>query len=874
MHRYADTSLSPAEKDDRQIERLTDKDTPHSRKYKDKRAPRHDLRRRRMKDHSEKREDDKDLSRQTQSSLLLAIAARVAAEPRGDIFDAMGDTLRSAKPPEPEKKVLETEKKAPSEEGKVHEPKGDPALEAKSLVTKLYSEIGKHSRELATQFRKHILDVYGPVLHAKPGEPGKSKLDPNKVMLKSQQEIVDRMNKLFGIFEKTSKIPFGGSPADIAAKISSIWPNGKPDDVVTRAGVIAAVQNAIDKTKVPASLKAVMGKEPGNVRNNAKLVEEALKDAVKDNSKVGEEDVTALAVLTSAYRALLKNPVTIEADSFMKDVDELTEQIHGEINKLLVLPKFMRSWEKAIREFAKDGEKEEKISAYNWDKEVGESLKTFFHEGDGEEPPFDSDTFVDGLESVLGKKYTEAPEELKKMVEGYRSKAASYNAPNIKAMRQRNATYHGVVQQGDPTNGPYTGYRSLDRRYFGKEHYDSIIKTAKEILKEDWAKYDWEGGAKDANFRAALDLSIWTADSNLYQAKIDVETYNMLLARLMNLKDDVFSDTLITTDDSVKPRRASSMSNQSYQNMLRIASGLRKTNPRAAFELVKNLRSFRAQEEQENEGSSEGHQSQMEHNGQEQQQDQGGAPPAPPPPPAPPAAQGQQQQQQGQQEQQGQVTDKEMDNFVEGKVDIKDLKGRLQKVVDAKDMDAFVEGLSDMDEALKKTASRTAALHDLEPLEDMDEAQTKAFLDKMKAEAHKLLATNDIEQFMEGLDSIFSQSEEAAKTVHTSSVMIPMTTLVRLAHSNPEARPVLLGMIREAAKKAKKKKDKKDKKKGKKTPPKKEEKGKKPNPFADKGKGKKPPFGGKKAPPFGGKKAPPFGKKKSSVSFDQKDADW
>src|SRR5208283_4317266 len=134
-----------------------------------------------------------------------------------------------------------------------------------------------------------------------------------------------------------------------------------------------------------------------------------------------------------------------------------------------------------------------------------------------------------------------------------------------------------------------------------------------------------------------------------------------------------------------------------------------------------------------------------------------------------------------------------------------------------------------------------------------------------------------IEQFMEGLDGIFNQSEEAAKTVHTSSVIVSVATLIRLAHSNPGARPVLLGMIREAAKKTKKKKDKKDKKdkkKGKKAPPKKEEKGKKPNPFADKGKGKKAPFGGKKAPPFGGKKAPPFGKKKSSVSFDQKDADW
>jgi hypothetical protein len=183
---------------------------------------------------------------------------------------------------------------------------------------------------------------------------------------------------------------------------------------------------------------------------------------------------------------------------------------------------------------------------------------------------------------------------------------------------------------------------------------------------------------------------------------------------------------------------------------------------------------------------------------------------------------------------------------------------------------------------LKKTASgrtaedETAGIEDvkLEGLEDMDEEAVKAFLEKQKAEAQKLLGENDIEKFMEGLDKIFGEAESAAKSVKTGSVVVSMTTLVRLAHANPDARPVLLAMIREAAKKKKKKdkrkKDKADKKgKGK--------GGKKSNPFAkggEKGKGgKKPPFGGKKAPPFGGKKAPPFGKK-SSVNIDPSDYKW
>ena len=821
MLKIADTSLSPAEKDDRQIERLINKKSAPSRKPSSDGTKKHDNRRRVMKDHSEKRDDDKDLSRQTQSSLFV-IAARVAAD--GDIFDAFNDTLPSAQAPkksEPEKSAPEkTEPAAPkkklTEEEKVNSgAEVDTAQEGKDLIEKLHIEIAKSSDELGKQFKEFALQKYGPILDTKIGELGGA-LKQGKDLIKKQKITVEKLTKLLEIFHKLSKTPFSGDPGSIAAKIASIWPNGKPDDTVTRGGIITAVKNSMDKIKVPASLKAVMKKEPGSTKNNAKLIEEALREAIKDDKHPNDNEISTFAMLTAAYRVLLKNPDTIDVNTLISQVDEQTDRIHAEIDKLLVLPKFMKSWENAIKEFSNTDTEDKKISAYDYYGEVSKTLKTFFKKGE-DEPPFNPDSFVDGLESVLGKKYSEAPEELKKMVEGYRGKtksaATSYDATYIKAMHRRQATYHGVLQQGDPTHGPYTGYRSLDRRYFGKEHYDSIIKTAKAFLKEDWLKYEWDGGSKDASSRAALDLSIWTADSSMYQAKIDTETYNMLLARLMGLKDEVFSDTLITTDDSVQSRRASSMSNQHYQNILRIASGLRKTDPRAAFELVKNLRSFVAQEEPQDEEQA--------------------APPAPPaaqgqeqeeeqeqvvPPPAPPAAQGQQQmmgqqQQQGQQEQQG------------------------------------------------AGAVKTA------PIADWDDNQIHKFLESMKTQAGKFLSEHDIAEFMDGVEEKFDEmsesGEEEGKGKEKEKVAFSVASLVRIAFANPGARPALLGMIREAAKKKEKKKEKKKSKKA----PKKESK----NPFADK---KAPPGKGGKKAPFGGKKAPPFGKKKSSVSIDLSDTDW
>ena len=848
------TDLTPAEKDDRQIERLIDKEPAPSRKRTERRGPKHDNRRRRMKDTSTEEKPDKDLSRKTQSSIFY-IAARVAAKTEEELYEKKKD-------PSVVEDILSK----------------DPGKGVEYAVNNFARKLNQYSSKLADSFKDYARTTYGPILRSKELK-GK---DADKSELTRITKVIKKISK---IMDDMSRTPITGSPAEIAAQIAELWPKGEKT-WATRAGIIAAVLNSINKVKAPASIRAVLMKDPGNVRKNSALLEEVLKEA--KGGKITEEslaDRTKLATLAAVYRTLLTNPDSIDASALVRDMDEITERVYGEMQKLLAVPAFMKSWEKAVKELGKE-DTPETIAASEYYDEVQKSLRTFFKKGD--DPVFDPNTFIEGLETVMGSEFEKASPELKKVVEGYRSAATSYDALRSKAMGQRTATYHGVLQQGDPTNGPYTGYRSLDRRYFGKEHYDSIIATAKALLKEDWLKYEWEGGAGDAPFRAAFDLSIWTADSNLYQAKIDVETYNMLLARLMGSKDDVFAETLITNDDSRTPRRASAMSNQHYRNILRVASDLRKSNPRAALDIVKNLRSLVAQQGEQ---------------GQEQGEEET--------PPPPPAAQGQQQQgqqdqqgqqqqgqecygqeqqqgqqeqqsqqeQQGQQQQQGQISDKDTDAFVEGKVDIKDLKTKLKPVVDAKSIEDFVDGLMELDEVLKKTAAgrmasagETLAM-DLEPLEDMDEAQVKAFLEQMKAEGQKLLNEGDIESFMEGLQGIFGEAEDAAKSVKTGSVMLSMTALVRLAHSNPAARPVLLGILREAAKKKKKKKDKKDKK----------SKGKKPNPFADKGKGgkgdkgkggKKPPFGGKKAPPFGGKKAPPFGKKKASVAIDPKDAEW
>ena len=765
--KLADSSLSPAEREDKEIERLINKKSAPSRKQREKRAPNHSTRRKRMKDHTEKREDDKDLSRSTKAS-LLCIAARIAADPTIEQIDAGWD--EPAKGDDTLHSVEEYTGKPTTKEERLHTPPKNTIDEGKDLIVRVISEFEVLSKKLAESFKEFAKKEYYPIFS------GDFK-DPEK-----QAYVVKRLRKLIRYFnDEASKVDVNGSnPTEISNKIVKAWPKDTKS-WAGRAGVIVAVQKLIKKIHIPEIIKTIIITRPENIKKNTKLIKEAIKKTCHKKD-INEKDLGRLATLAAANRVLVENPDTLDVKKFTKDVDEFVGQIRGYLEEIFIIPKLMQSISEMksekLLQFGKD-----KPSALTFFGEVENNMKSLFKRGN--KALFDQDTFVNELEEVAEDELESVPKEFKNMLDKYKSRAASYDVSRSKAMGQKTATYHGVLQQGDPTHGPYTGYKSYDRRYFGKENYDSIVASAKKILDEDWLKYSWDDGAKDANFRAALDLAIWTTDSNLYQSKIDTETYNMLLANVMGIKDDTFSETVITNDDSSKTRRAFSMSNQYYQNILRVASELRKTDPKTSFNLVKNLRHLVAQQQEEE-------QEQQEKIGQEQQEHTEHC---------------------SQQEQQ------------------------------SADKDAAVP-----DEVVKKLQ--------------------KAFDDAKRA----VKDTDDWKKSLEKIMEIMEPAMAAAgapETEKIASAVFPVTTLIKLAFSNPGARPVLLAMIREAAKKKNKGKGKSKPKAEPKEEPKEEPKGKKA-PL---------PFGGKKAPPFTGKKTPAKTsgkgkKKKASIDFDQLDTSW
>lgn len=413
-----------------------------------------------------------------------------------------------------------------------------------------------------------------------------------------------------------------------------------------------------------------------------------------------------------------------------------------------------------------------------------------------------------------------------------RAGAASYGGDRGEVMSPKTAAYHGVVQQGHPSGPTNTGYNSYDKRYFGKAEYDSIVAHAKELLKTDWLSHGWDGGAEDAPVRAALDMAIHLADSNLYQGKIDGETYNMLLARLTSSEADLFSDTLVPEGGEGK-RSAATMNNTktvpaAVADMVRIANDLRKTNPRAAFEIIRNIRNLRVAQVPVESQVRRRLSADSEACGKTSALQKGGP-------------------------------------------NVKDVKHQLDLFSQARSGEELIDVLTKITESVKTAGSRIAAsaLEELAPIADMSDEEIMKLVQSGKRDVAKLeevlegfgdsesLSPEEVEAFVKGVDDFINGILGEAEKLKTASVAVPISTLLRVAGISPEAKLVMMPYLVAAKKKVEKAK-KKGKKKGKKAPPK----------VAPAPKGE----GGKKGPAKG--KASPFGKKKASFDITSVDLKW
>ena len=538
MLHQGDSSLSPAEKEDQEIEHRMKsiKERPHSRKYRSRRPDR-SKRRQRMKI------EDSDIQAPVKADPDLSkMAARIVAEPSEDI---------------------------------------------RGLFNKRVQSIFKALSELSTP----LADAFHSEMHEKFIDVW----DNTKKQQLLLQEMGEFKDKIKGEVKKYGRILGKAEPAAVARIIADNWPD--KSDWQTRAAIIGGIRKAADDSKLPEAIKVpFLRQDIPNVLADNKAIKAILKSNVK-KSGADENDLFRFAQLVAAYQVLSKNPDKISTDQLMADVKKLAGSLDEQVSEVVDLNNIMNIWTSALGQIkAKDTNIDYKPNDYD---KLLKNLSSFFDQSKYVNPeptmkemekllkeefkdiPPEMEAMFKGFKRAATSNETPRIRIMAKKVVDYAKVAG------------RVATYHGIIdQRGNPTDPINTGWKSYDKRYFGEDNYKSIVKYAKELLTQDWFKYGWGEKKSDASLRAALDVAIYVGDSTLHQSKIDSETYNMLLNRLAGWGYDSFSETIVF--ESGKGTKRSASMKAEIQNLVRIANDIRQTNPTVAFEMLKNIRGLTA----------------------------------------------------------------------------------------------------------------------------------------------------------------------------------------------------------------------------------------------------------------------------------------
>lgn len=380
----------------------------------------------------------------------------------------------------------------------------------------------------------------------------------------------------------------------------------------------------------------------------------------------------------------------------------------------------------------------------------------------------------------------------------------------------RTSGYNGIVERAHEGDREVSLQAARVFDPIGEDDHKLLIKAAKATMKQEWFVAGWGDDDTDAPMRAALDTSIATCEDSVYQSRIDPQTYNLLLGKLLG--EDI-DQTVESFFDEGYLRSELSM-NPTQNTILAAASKLRHSNPRLAVELVRSIRTASPTPGLVDEKVK----GEMDKKLQELLQA---------------------------------ITDEDIEAFG---ASMKEMAQLLPKTASSRIASEFLEFQS---------------LADL-PAEELKSFFDKE--KKQVEQSKKLLESNEIEEFMITFDSLMKDSEDAAKKAKQGSVRVKLSTLVRLAAASPEAAAVLLPVLAAAKKKMSKPaktsgKDKKEDKDEKKPAKKDDKSDKKPAKKDDKKPAGKKPAGKKDEKKPAGKSnlAPPFKKK---ASFQSDDLDW
>jgi hypothetical protein len=355
--------------------------------------------------------------------------------------------------------------------------------------------------------------------------------------------------------------------------IKNQW--GEADDFGRKGSIIRSIKDKIRTGyNYPQEFVDFYTIDPSDTRNVLENIEQVRNSgSLKLPRDIAEDNFVEFAALSVLYKNLLNDPITPDFDSILKDIDKHTAQMYKDVKELEVLKRYMDSYLDRLKNLSGDEDDDHEVYEFgDYEKILDIIKKPYLPEshnmGDIEKAYYDffKKKYPDYIPPPLLEKFG----DVKKKKLPHAASVQSSNETENRKMK-KTATYHGVLMQGGPDGPTNTGWKSIDKRYIGEKHYESIIASAKNMLKENpWFSSNWDGGSADAPIRAALDLAIATADGAIYQSKIDSPTYEMLLNKLAGWEYDLMKDTVLNIHSNPKKRKASSQYDKMLKDLRRI----------------------------------------------------------------------------------------------------------------------------------------------------------------------------------------------------------------------------------------------------------------------------------------------------------------
>lgn len=391
-------------------------------------------------------------------------------------------------------------------------------------------------------------------------------------VLKKNRESAEKPIKI-NIKSRSSSGISSKSAGDIVESLKKQFePNKK---IIGKFGhiyaVLKALKLAIERFDLPGTYKDFYLAGSIDEEHLSKIDSELI-DSISKEGGINLEQFKAkgvnfigFAALVIVYNYLIKDPISATDPSIWQaieaSVDDVTSKMYKDAMALGAYQSFMDKWNKNLKDIAKEEDEEELYKAGDYDTIIkiidNNKMRT--------------KTDVD-WQSIGKKHYNYFKRHFKKVPEPLQQ-FASYKPQIIGIKMKKTATYHGVLQQGHPDGPTNTPWKSIDKRYISEQHFDSILKSAKQMLKDNpWFQSNWNKSASDAPYRAALDLSIYTTDDSAYQSKIDAPTYEKLLNKLASWGYDTFQDTIINQEKKPESRQASVAPDELYVRLARLAT--------------------------------------------------------------------------------------------------------------------------------------------------------------------------------------------------------------------------------------------------------------------------------------------------------------